>query len=188
MGIYTHCVVDRETDSLEEARRLGEQVVAWLVERQIIENRLIACPLGDQGYSPGPHYWRAWGAPERSLPGPGDDGFLTSGRNGVQLHMQRNLYLISQGDFGPARCPHCEGENEPASYYEACDEWMKGGIGNLRCEECGVVAPVSRWGHDSVLCGTLGLVFWDWPSLSPEFLHELSERTGRRVSLIEGKQ
>lgn len=95
--------------------------------------------------------------------------------------------MIGQGAFGPARCPHCESEQEIDAYYEACDEWFNGGPGNMRCEACGVVSPVQRWEHDDLLCGTLGLVFWNWPSLSPEFLDALSERLGHRLSLIEGK-
>jgi len=187
MGLYTQCVVDRETDSLEDARRLGQQIIAWLVEVGIIENQLTDCALVEPGYPPGPHYWKACDLLERYLPGTAHDGLLTLRTNGVQVFMDRYPFYIAQGDNGPARCPHCEAEKDLDTYYEAGGEWFEGGAGDLRCEACGEEAKVIRWKHDNLLFGTLGLVFWNWPSLSPGFLRELSERIGRSVSVIEGK-
>jgi hypothetical protein len=188
MGTYTHSLVDRDTVTPEEAGRLGEAIVAWLVEQEIIEPRLTDCCLVDPGYPPGRHYMRACGGIEESARAEDHARMSRYSTNGVQVYTKRAAFYNSQGRFGPARCPHCAAERGIDDYYKAGGEWYEGGEGELRCEQCGRSACVTAWEHDDLLHSTLGLVFWQWPDLSDEFLEELSRRTGgHRWTLIFGK-
>ncbi|HEX8606879.1 MAG TPA: hypothetical protein VF774_29830 [Pseudoduganella sp.] len=187
MGTYSQSVVARGTITPEEAKRLGECIVAWLVDEEIIEHRLTECCLVDSGYPPGRHYRRACGGIDDHAREEDHAELLRSSPHGVELHTKRYCFFNSQGDFGPARCLHCAAERDFDAYYEASNEWMKGGIGELHCGHCGRTSIVTAWEHDDLLWSTLGLVFWGWPELSPAFLDELSRRIDCRVSIIFGK-
>src|SRR5690349_21197347 len=75
VGTHTQSLVDRDTVTPEEAERLGECIVAWLVEQEIIEPRLTDCCLVDPGYPPGRHYMRACGGIDESTRADDHAGF-----------------------------------------------------------------------------------------------------------------
>lgn len=186
MGTYTQSVMDRQTFDTDEAKRLGECIVAWLVEQEIILHKIADCCYGP-GYLPGPHYMRACGGiPESSREADYAD-FLKYAPNGMELSTKRNAFFNGQGEYGPTRCPHCAAEHDIDLYYKASDEWLKGGNGELECTQCGRIAPVTAWEHDDLLFGTLGIQFWDWPDLSSGFLLELEQLTGHRWTYMFGK-
>lgn len=186
MGDHTQSVVGRKIATLEESKQLGERALAWLIQQEIIEHQLTDCCLVDPGYPPGRHYQRACSL-EDSEAELDRAGLFMCRTNGVQLYMQRYPFVNHQGNFGPARCPCCTAARDIDAYYQACDDWLNGGTGQLHCDQCSTTEPVPDWEHDDLLCGTLGLVFWNWPGLSPNFLGELSRHIGHRVSLIQGK-
>lgn len=187
MGTYTHSLVARGKVTPAEARHLGECIVAWLVEQEIIEHRLTNCCYVDPGYPPGPHYMRACGGIDDGERERDHAEFALHSPNGVQVYTTRQAFYNAQGNFGPARCPHCAAERDINAYNQAGGEWYKGGAGELQCEQCGRAECVTEWEHDDLLLGTLGLVFWQWPDMSAGFLDELARRTGHRWTLIFGK-
>lgn len=186
MGTHTQSVMDREASDTEEAKRLGESIIAWLIEQEIILNKLTDCCHGP-GHPPGPHFMRACaGTPEDS----GEFAYAQIQEiqsNGVELSINRNVFFNAQGNYGPARCPHCDTEHDIDLFYQATSEWMNGGPGEIACTQCARVAPVTAWEHDDLLVGALGLQFWNWPELSADFLLELQRHSGHRWSRIFGK-
>jgi hypothetical protein len=186
MGTHTQSVMDRATSDTEEAKRLGECIVAWLVDQEIIQHRLTDCCY-KPGYPPGSYYRRACGGIPESEREADYADFLKYNPNGMELSTTRNAFFHGQGDYGPARCPHCAAEHDIDLLYAAADVWLKGGEAELACMKCGQAAPVTAWEHDDLLFGTLGLQFWGWPDLSPGFLLELERRTGHRWTRMFGK-
>ena len=186
MGTYTQSVMNCEIADIRDAKRLGESIIAWLVEQEIILHKVTDCCYGP-GYPPGPHYMRACGGITESARQADYADFLRYVPNGMELSTDRNVFFNGQGAYGPTRCPHCRAEHDIDRFHKAADEWLKGGNGVVECTQCGRNDRVTAWEHDDLLVGTLGLQFWSWPALSSDFLLELERRSGNRWTCMFGK-
>ncbi|MFF0308607.1 tetratricopeptide repeat protein [Streptosporangium sp. NPDC004379] len=69
-------------------------------------------------------------------------------------------------------------------------EWMTGGSIQRLCEACGAMAHLSDWNISGPWAFVhVALKFWNWPSLTQEFLNALSNRLGgHRLKLITGRR
>ena len=81
-------------------------------------------------------------------------------------------------------------EFEPApTFGDHVQDWFDGDDdAHLWRAACGHGEPLSSWdGPRPWAFGHLGLTFWNWPPLLPEFIRSLEESIGHRARLVLGK-
>ena len=145
-----------------------------------------AClPDGATGYAPGPHCALALADPDPRAA----ERLHRLPVNGVLVRSGRMVYHGAA--LGSAQCPHCA---RPLSipgdprWFDAVEQWLLIGEdadeGLLFCTGCTRFAPVTSWPCEPpVGFGCLGLSFWNWPPLAPEFVAGLEALIG--APLIE---
>jgi hypothetical protein len=182
MGDTFQTIVDRDA-SRQDAPRLAEHVVDWLVAEGIV---LAAAEPGwalgdDPAHPPGPHWHKAvndarWGAPE-----------------GVAVYTEHHIFYSSFDDRGraPVTCPRCgTGADDTSHFSTAIDRWYKTGEADVDCPVCAETVPLSdwNWSDDHLAFVHLGLEFWNWPRLSEPFRARMAELLGgHRTAYLSGK-
>ncbi len=170
----------------DEARELADGLIRWLVKERIIVAELTDCVLGERrGYRPGPNYVAAGyeGAP----------GFLRTSLNGVEVDPCRRVYYTHEG-LDSLTCRFCgtgivvldEAGNHTKAFediQELIQGWDETGEGRGWCAGCGRQMSLNDWDWAPLPWGFayLGLVFWNWPGLRPEFIAEVGHRLGHRT-------
>ena len=181
MGDSFQSIVDRDATEAE-APELGAAIHKWLVSEGIVSADASDCVLGsDTGFPPGPHY-------EKAVDGP-DEHLLQLVTNGLDIIAERHVFYACQGGFELV-CSACSDRFEaPDEWGDAVDEWYENkGPGLLACPRCGEAQPISYWEHDPAWgFANLGFEFWNWRSLTDEFVREFGKRLGHRVLLVSGK-
>jgi len=193
MGDYFQNVVDVDATD-EEAGRLGERLLRWLVESGIVVGTPSDNVLGaEMGYGPGPRCSEAVTAR--------DDGMLTLWTNGLHLIDHRHIYDCGQEGVGPVVCPWC-GERDVLENYEthsmsdrwedlsaAFGRWLDGGDGELACLHCRRIVKLKdwRWEEPVYAFGSLGVRIWNWPPLKEGFLADVARVLSHRVVVNGGK-
>ncbi|MFI2434418.1 hypothetical protein [Streptomyces sp. NPDC018693] len=179
MGSYYQTVVDLEA-SAQDAARLAEETVAWLVATGIV----LPEHTGNAGHLPGPNWQRA--VTEDWDWKPSGDMTVRTGRQAFH----------SGSDMPEAAvCPHCTALSplDDDSWSHLCgaiDTWYATGEAYLSCPACAVDVPLPDWAWDSApfAFGYLGFEFRDWPDLSPEFVARLpGALRGHRTTYLWGK-
>ncbi|MFD6272032.1 hypothetical protein [Nocardia asteroides] len=196
VGDYFERIVDVEVTA-DEAAALAERVVDRLVARGVLVRETSRAGVYslqvDEGYVAGADWGRVaqdWGADWQ--PGP------------VAVIVGRHPHHPGQGAIPPsaADCPHCDvttviidypqqWEPDPAvwqPFSDAIDDWQETGAGAVTCATCGTASPVTTWGWaDDFALGALAFDFWGWPPLAGEFVTELADLLGHRVTHHTGK-
>lgn len=146
-----------------------------------------AClPEAAAGYAPGPHCAQALAEPRDAR---AVERLQRLAVNGVLVRSGRMVYHGSA--LGSAGCPHCGKPLAIAGdprWFDAVEQWLLIGEdadeGLLLCTGCTLLAPVTSWPCEpAVGFGCLGLSFWNWPPLAPEFVAGLEALIG--APLIE---
>lgn len=183
MGTYFEGLVDRDVAGQEEAERLAQRVVDYLVTSGIIEPSLSDCVLGRDkvGYAPGRNWREA--CDEKWASGLRLEEYLS---NGLEITTGRNVSVNPQGDFR-ASCPACHAEIPMDNVWAAVGDWYDGGAGLVGCAGCGTQESVAELDLTSLGVGMLTFTFWNWPQLSDQFVAKVGELLGHRVALISGK-
>ncbi|MBN0044986.1 hypothetical protein JS756_12875 [Streptomyces actuosus] len=194
MGDHFRTVVDLDATP-QQAARLAERAVRWLVAEGIVLAERTDCVLGPPlGHPPGPHWWRAVGAARTDREKPFD---------GLAVYAERTVFHGGQGEPEAVTCPRCR-----ASTRLITDEWdpidevralfgdavgtghRTGTEAAVACPACAREVPLTAWGwpDDHFAFGHLGLEFWNWPELTDGFRSRLSEvLDGHRTVRVRGK-
>ncbi|MFD9190513.1 hypothetical protein ACFWCA_20055 [Streptomyces phaeochromogenes] len=201
MGDHFQTVVDVDATA-DEAQVLAARVVEWLVAEGIVLGERTDCVLGRPlGHPPGPNWRRAV---EES---PDWDPW-----DGLAVHTERTVFDSGQGGPESVTCPRCETttplsgetydedyevsrEAEPDNgawprFAAAMGTWHETGAATVDCPAC--ARPVALtdwiWEDDYYALGNLGLEFWNWPELRPDFIQEISRLLGgHRTGYVWGK-
>ncbi|MDI3405925.1 hypothetical protein [Streptomyces cavernicola] len=197
MGDYYERIVDVEA-TLEEAGRLAERMVDWLVSegvitRELSDDGVFSHPV-TEGYVRGPNWARAVADSSNPdwLPRP------------VAVVVGRDYHVAGQGadEAQYAVCPRCQAKTVVINYpyeFERDDKvwqpfkdgiaaWKKTGEGSAPCPACGESAPITEWQWaPGFALGALAFDFWDWPELSDEFCTAFSEQLGHGIAQLGGK-
>ncbi|WP_405568696.1 hypothetical protein OG418_28790 [Streptomyces phaeochromogenes] len=201
MGDHFQTVVDVDATA-DEAQVLAARVVEWLVAEGIVLGGRTDCVLGQPlGHPPGPNWRRAV---EES---PDWDPW-----DGLAVHTERTVFDSGQGGPESVTCPRCETttplsgetydedyevsrEAEPDNgawprFAAAMGTWHETGAATVDCPAC--ARPVALtdwiWEDDHYAFGHLGLEFWNWPELRPDFIQEISRLLGgHRTGYVWGK-
>jgi hypothetical protein len=193
MGDRFQNIVDVEASD-EQAGRLGERLLRWLIESGIVVGTPSDNVLGPElGYGPGPRCTAAVTV--------FDDGLLTLSTNGLEVIDDRNVYHCGQNGVGPVKCPWC-GERDvledPETYRmskrwndlsAAFNRWLAGGDGELDCLHCRRVVGLKewRWEEPVYAFGSLGVRVWNWPPLTKTFVADVARVLGHQVLVNGGK-
>ncbi|MCX4763000.1 hypothetical protein OG562_18850 [Streptomyces sp. NBC_01275] len=175
MGDTFQTIVDRDA-SPQDAPRLAERVVDWLVaEGIVLAEAEPGWALSERpAHPPGPNWHKAvadarWGAPE-----------------GLAVYSEHHIFY-SPDALGPAAvtCGRCAAttllEGDLAAIFEtATIRWHETGVADADCPACAETVPLSawRWNDDQLAFAHLGFQFWNWPAFSEEFRARIGELLG----------
>jgi hypothetical protein len=178
----------------QQAAELGERARSWLIERGILAREATDCVLSSGlGHGPGPNYVLAIIeediSPELK---PYILDFRTLWTNGMGLITGHSVFHPSEGAFDEFQmpCPSCGAENSgPNRWCEAVSGWYEGGQPPpITCTACGSATAITEWSVNPPWAfGYLGLKFWNWPPLKPEFLSDLAAYLGQRSVVVTGR-
>jgi len=194
VGDYFQVIADVQATDVD-ASELADSLVRWLIGEGVIMKIPTDCVLGaDSGYPPGPDALAV--VIDR------DERFLTLRSNGVDVSTERRVFHPGQSDLGAVHCPRC-GEpvllSDPATgsvtdqwqpFADALDAWCEGDAGQVRCPHCSLSVTFNDWlwvPGPPFAVGFLGVTFWNWPTLSTQFIERVAEHLGHRLVLTGGK-
>ncbi|GAB2881021.1 hypothetical protein GCM10027074_56630 [Streptomyces deserti] len=205
MGDYFQTIVDLDA-SEDEAARLAQRVVDWLVAEGIVLAEREDCVLGQPlGHPPGPNWARA----------AAQDDADREPTEGLAVHTGRTVFDGGQDAPEAVTCPRCatttafdaepydfmpddEGEEPPGAtgdglwphFVTAITAWQETGTATVDCPACAEPVPLPEWtwADDCFAVGHLGFEFWNWPELTPEFRARTAELLdGHRTAYVWGK-
>jgi hypothetical protein len=165
----------------EQVKELSQRTIKWLTEREIISQDPTDCVLGqDSGYPPGPKY--------KNIIDGDNYGLLRLKTNGLQVVTVRQVFDNGDNGLEEINCPKCGGNNIDSDWGESLDAWDAGQNDKLKCSQCDNESPITdfdfkpSWGF-----GELGLTFWNWPSLTSEFLDDVKILLDKDIKVIYGR-
>ncbi len=110
--------------------------------------------------------------------------------NGVAFIAKRTVFYSGGIGDPTVECADCGKRFKwNDSWSAAVEEWFDNrGPGVLACEHCGVPLPITEWRHDPPWAfGNVGVKFWNWPRLRPDFVKAMSDLVGHRFRMVYGK-
>jgi len=188
VGDYNQAILDHEVTTREQAQRLAADIVAWLIDERIIEERQCDGCLGKSPcYRPGIDFIKACGGVESDAINGNYAAFSELATNGMRVVTDRDFVVNSQGQFSPVPCPLCGTEVPIDDFWNAGSDWCEGKIRTMMCRHCGQASELPRWIHPDAGFVMLAFEFWNWSPLSEAFIEAIQKRLGHRISVIEGK-
>jgi hypothetical protein len=188
MGNWNQAVLDREVTTLESAQALSADIVRWLIDERIIEDRLCDGCLGKGVcYRPGPRFMQACGGIESDVANGNYAAFSDMVTNGMRVVVGRDAILNNQGEFGPVPCPRCAAQVPIDDFWSAGSDWHEGKTDTMQCRHCGQASILPQWIHPDAGFIMLAFEFWNWPPLSDAFVEAIAQRLGHQISVIVGK-
>ena len=184
MSDWFEIIADIEATA-EEADRLAAELMAWLIDRNIVVAEPTDCVLAGDGYAPGRNYAAAVIQPDPHL--------YDLRTNGLSVITGRTVFY-SMG-VEQVVCPYCEArvvdrrdEDSWHRFAESIDAWYSGESGVRVCEQCARSVGLNEWQWTPPWgFGYLGFQFWNWPPLASGFVAEVSSRLGHRTVAPCGK-
>lgn len=167
--------------NVDKANELADKIVNHLIQRRIIQEGLTNCTPGKPGHPPGDNFREAIDSEDY---GPG--GLRING-----LEVLTNRKVFHNGGNGPEKinCPDCKANIIESDWGEALEEWVNDtGNDEFICSECSATHSITaykfepKWGF-----GNLGFTFWNWPVLKKEFISEVEQITGSKVTIVYGR-
>jgi hypothetical protein len=177
MGDSYQTIADVEVAE-REAAALAVSTVAWLAATGVIAPSPTACVFGGAGHAPGQRYTDAVSDEHPAL--------LETRPNGLEVVTGRTVFNPIGADR--VACPRCHTAAAWDGVEDAIDEWHAGGDGRRACPVCGHTVALNDWDWEPRWAfGCLGLTFWNWPPLRPDFVAGVAGRFGHRAVLVAGK-
>lgn len=180
MGDYYTNVIPIDVEP-EDAKAVAEKLLAYLLDRQIIQPGITDCTLTKTGgHAPGINYAQALTEPSPLL--------LTLHTNGVEIIVERSAF--DSGGLEEIQCPQCAQSLMDTNWGAALQAWLgRRASDSIHCPSCSFNAPVTAFIFEPpFVFAELGLTFWNWgDNLSPAFIEELEQVTDSRIAITVGK-
>ena len=163
-----------------EAAALADRLRGWLLGKGIIDSALSNNTLDQPGHRPGP---QAASVQEMRV------DLSRVAVNGVQILVGRRVFDAG-GNGAELTCERClETFSPDSSWTDAVGAWHSGAdSAGFACPRCGEERPLIRWrGPFPWGFGPLGLCFWNWPPLSPDFVEAVAAQLDHEVVLVRGR-
>jgi hypothetical protein len=166
----------------ENAPRLAEAVLKFLIEREIISPERTDCTLGaGGGHPPASRFEEA--VVEAS------SHVRRLRTNGMDVVIRREVFHNGGAGLDAVRCPMCGANQVDGDWGTAVDAWYAGDDkAPLACDACHATSPLTQWSFEppwGFAC--LAFTFWNWPPLKPEFIRQVSDILQQKVLLVAGK-
>jgi hypothetical protein len=154
-----------------------KEILAWLVDLDIVKPTLSDCVLGSNG-----GYAVSTGA-RLVTPHPDHLPFdlIT---NGLEIDTDRQVFDNGGNGVEQLICPACRQDlaNED---WDFLDEWASNGSDNITCPLCKAATDIHlfvfspEWGFSD-----LGFTFWNWPGLTDRFIADFKEKLGCDINVV----
>jgi len=185
MGLWVDTILDREVDTLEQAQEAAARIVAWLVDRRIVEDRQCKGCVGDGPcYAAGPNIRQVG----QSASGDTTASDTETYHAAMRVVTGREFMFALSGSFDKIACPRCCKEVDWAAYFDAGSAWLEGGPDSMTCPDCGASSRLREWEHAESGFVMLGFEFFGCPEFSPDFIAEFSRRLGHRITYYNEKR
>ncbi|MEQ8925098.1 MAG: hypothetical protein RLO81_04755 [Fulvivirga sp.] len=165
----------------EKAKELSKKSFDWLIEKEIISKEKTDCVLGQNfGYAPGLRY--------KDIIDGDDFGLLNIKTNGLEFILERRVFDSGENELEEINCPNCGFKNIDSEWGEKIGSWINEENDKINCQECDNDSSITdyifepTWG-----LGEFGLTFWNWPSLTLDFLNELRKLFDTDIKVINGR-
>jgi len=149
------------------------EICAWLIAESIIASKLSDCILNKNlGYSIGKQAYKAVTTPSL-LP-------FNLAINGLELVTERAVFST---ELEKLICPTCR-SNIASDDWDLMP-WVEQESTGIICPQCAREASIRQynfkptWGFSN-----LGFTFWNWPTLTQQFITEFETRLGCTVSVV----
>jgi hypothetical protein len=165
-----------------ETQSLAERVINWLKQKQIIQKEKTDCVLGDNmGYAPGENFKTAIDGDDCGVP-----EFKT---NGLEIVTQREVFHNGQNGIDSVTCPNCNFNIMDSDWGELVSEWFNDtGRDKITCTTCNNIYSIVDYKFDPPWAfGDVGFTFWNWPSLTDDFIEEFKTVIGKPVTVVYGR-
>jgi hypothetical protein len=176
MSDHSISIVPRQSAYPDKELRVKE-ILEWLVSLDIVKPTLSDCILSsNNGYAISNGAKLVSTEPEY-LP-------FDLGANGLEIITERQVFHTGQNGLEELICPSCQQDiaNED---WEFLSEWGDNVSNNLTCPLCNVATDIHKfkfspeWGFSD-----LGFTFWNWSSLSDNFLNNFKQKLGCDINLV----
>ena len=106
------------------------------------------------------------------------------GANGLEIITERQVFDTGQNGLEQLICPSCK-QDIANEEWEFLSEWGDNVSNNLTCPLCNVATDIHKfkfspeWGFSD-----LGFTFWNWSSLTDNFINDLKQKLGCDINVV----
>lgn len=181
-------ILDHEVTTTAQAKTLAADILAWLIDERIIDQRQCDGCMGKTPcYQPGANFMKACGGVEGNASNDSYAAISALATNGMHVVTERAFIVNNQGRFDPLPCPHCSQMVPIDDFWNAGSNWCEGKTDVLQCPHCVQASALPQWTHPEAGFVVLAFEFWNWPPLADQFIASVRQRLGHRISVISGK-
>ena len=176
MSDHSISIVPRQS-SYPDKEVKAKEILEWLISLDIVKSTLSDCVLSSSyGYAISEGAKLVTTEPDY-LP----FDFTT---NGLEIITERHVFHTGQNGIEELICPSCNQDiaNED---WDFLSEWGDNKSNNLTCPLCNVARDVHQfhfipeWGFSD-----LGFTFWNWPSLTENFIDHFKQKLGCEINKV----
>jgi len=175
-----------------QASSLAARLIAFLVERGIVEAMPTDSGLVRLAHRPGPNASEAIISPPQDPSGTKRYGdFRELSTNGVEIeYLVRPRLLAGGDDMFVFRCPSCDAEHDADEILELIEELDNpfGPEPEAKCPGCATSSKVSDLRVSNGAFANLTLCFWNWWPLCDSFLETIGALVGRPPRVLYEKR
>lgn len=178
----TYITLVSEELSFAESKKVAEKVKTFLWEQKIIQKNLSDCVLSaSKGYAPAENYQKALAKSTLN--------FMNLKINGVRLITEKRVFDNGGNGLEEVNCPNCGTNNIETNWGDLLENWFSGvSFQKFKCKNCGTENLVTDFEFKPTWAfGNFGIVFWNWSTLSPNFIAELENIIGTKLKIVLGK-
>lgn len=159
-------------DKCENSKAKSEEIIKWLVSKDIIKPNLSDCILSQNlGY--------AISDGAKGITEYPDDLPFNLVTNGLEITTEEQDYISGEDIDTEVVCKKCNVESEIPDW-EYIDETEK-----FACPSCNEQYPINElMGETVAYKSNLGFTFWNTSDFTKEFLNEFEQKLGAEIVLI----
>jgi hypothetical protein len=154
------------------------EIIAWLIERDVIKNERTACIIGEEG-----GYKMSAGA-RLVVCNPADLRYDLA-INGLEVVTEKEVFHTGEYGLESAKCPYCSYSIEAKNMYSMINDWFTSDTDHFSCPGCHVQVNLQDWQCDPVWgFSNLGFTFWNWPIFTTDFLEQFAQKMKAPIKVV----
>jgi hypothetical protein len=155
----------------------AKEILEWLISLDIVKPTLSDCVLSsNDGYAIS-NGAKLISREPQYLP-------FNLATNGLEIITERQIFDTGENGIDKLMCPNCN-QDIASEDWDFLNEWSDNKSNNLTCPLCNVGTVIHQfkftpeWGF-----GDLGFTFWNWSSLTDNFIADFKQRLGCDINLV----